>query len=36
MTAATADEVLEALSHGLSQWLDLSFFSGRWNLSHGA
>lgn len=35
MSAATADEVLEALSEGLASWLDLSLFSGRWNLSHG-
>jgi len=29
--AATAREIL---SDGLGQWLDLSLFSGRWNLSH--
>ncbi|MGH7574510.1 MAG: phosphoenolpyruvate--protein phosphotransferase [Longimicrobiales bacterium] len=31
--AATPDEVVEVLGQGLSRWLDLSLFSGRWNLS---
>ncbi|HEY8468231.1 MAG TPA: hypothetical protein VIL18_01250, partial [Longimicrobiales bacterium] len=33
MTRATADEVVEVLTAGISRWLDLSLFSGRWNLS---
>lgn len=33
LDAATPDEVVEALGQGLSRWLDLSLFSGRWNLS---
>ena len=33
LDAATADEVVETLSHGLARFLDLSLFSGRWNLS---
>ena len=32
-SAATADEVVACLTRGLSRWLDLSLFSGRWNLS---
>jgi phosphotransferase system enzyme I (PtsI) len=33
LDAATASEVVEILTKGISQWLDLSLFSGRWNLS---
>lgn len=33
LDAATPDEVVEVLGQGLSRWLDLSLFSGRWNLS---
>ncbi len=33
LNAATPAEVIEALTRGLSRWLDLSLFSGRWNLS---
>jgi len=33
LDAATAEEVVETLSRGLSRFLDLSLFSGRWNLS---
>ena len=33
LTRATPDEVEEVLSAGISRWLDLSLFSGRWNLS---
>ena len=33
LDAATAGEVAEILTHGISKWLDLSLFSGRWNLS---
>jgi phosphoenolpyruvate-protein phosphotransferase (PTS system enzyme I) len=32
LSAATADEVIAILSDELSRWLDLSLFSGRWNL----
>jgi phosphoenolpyruvate-protein phosphotransferase (PTS system enzyme I) len=31
--AATADEVIAILSDDLARWLDLSMFSGRWNLA---
>lgn len=31
--AATTKAVVAALSDGLSRWLDLSLFAGRWNLS---
>jgi phosphotransferase system enzyme I (PtsI) len=34
--AAAADEVIEVLTDGLSQWVDLSLFSGRWNVSSAA
>ena len=33
LDAASANEVIEILTHGISKWLDLSLFSGRWNLS---
>jgi len=33
LDASTANEVIEILTHGISKWLDLSLFSGRWNLS---
>ena len=33
LDASTAAEVVEILTNGISQWLDLSLFSGRWNLS---
>jgi phosphotransferase system enzyme I (PtsI) len=33
LQAATPKDVIEALTRGLSRWLDLSMFSGRWNLS---
>jgi phosphoenolpyruvate-protein phosphotransferase (PTS system enzyme I) len=33
LDAATPNEVVEILTHGISKWLDLSLFSGRWNLS---
>lgn len=33
LRADTASEVTEILAHGISKWLDLSLFSGRWNLS---
>jgi phosphotransferase system enzyme I (PtsI) len=33
LRAATADEVIAILTDGLSQWLDLSLFAGRWNMS---
>ena len=33
MTKATTDEVVDSLTRGISEWLDLSLFSGRWNLS---
>ncbi len=33
LDAATAPEVVEILTKGISNWLDLSLFSGRWNLS---
>jgi phosphotransferase system enzyme I (PtsI) len=33
LDAATASEVVEILTRGISKWLDLSLFSGRWNLS---
>jgi phosphoenolpyruvate-protein kinase (PTS system EI component) len=33
LDAATAAEVVEILTEGISQWIDLSLFSGRWNLS---
>jgi phosphotransferase system enzyme I (PtsI) len=36
MQAATAAEVVEVLSRRISCWLDLSLFSGRWNLSSAA
>jgi phosphotransferase system enzyme I (PtsI) len=31
--AATPDDVVAVLSRGLANWLDLTLFSGRWNLS---
>jgi phosphotransferase system enzyme I (PtsI) len=33
LEAGTTEEVTEALTNGLSRWLDLSLFSGRWSLS---
>jgi phosphoenolpyruvate-protein phosphotransferase (PTS system enzyme I) len=33
LDAATPNEVVEILTQGISNWLDLSLFSGRWNLS---
>ncbi|MBI4544902.1 MAG: phosphoenolpyruvate--protein phosphotransferase [Gemmatimonadetes bacterium] len=33
LEAATAEEVTDLLVRGISRWLDLSLFSGRWNLS---
>jgi signal transduction protein with GAF and PtsI domain len=33
LSAATPDEVVATLTRGLSQHLDLSLFSDRWNLS---
>ena len=33
LDASTPGEVVEILTKGISQWLDLSLFSGRWNLS---
>ena len=33
LRAPTPDAVVTILTRGLSQWLDLSLFSGRWNLS---
>jgi phosphotransferase system enzyme I (PtsI) len=34
MNAPDAATARSILSDGLGQWLDLSLFSGRWNLSH--
>jgi hypothetical protein len=31
--AGTPDDVVRILTRGLAEWLDLSLFSGRWNLS---
>jgi phosphoenolpyruvate-protein phosphotransferase (PTS system enzyme I) len=36
LRASTPGAVVEILTKGLSQWLDLSLFSGRWNLSSDA
>ncbi|HUP88038.1 MAG TPA: phosphoenolpyruvate--protein phosphotransferase [Longimicrobiales bacterium] len=36
LDASTPNEVIEILTQGISQWLDLSLFSGRWNLSSSA
>jgi phosphotransferase system enzyme I (PtsI) len=33
LDASSPGEVVEILMKGISQWLDLSLFSGRWNLS---
>lgn len=33
LDASTPAEVVEILTNGISKWLDLSLFSGRWNLS---
>jgi phosphotransferase system enzyme I (PtsI) len=33
LDASSAPEVVEILTNGISKWLDLSLFSGRWNLS---
>ena len=33
LEAASPAEVVEILTKGISQWLDLSLFTGRWNLS---
>ncbi|MGQ0561681.1 MAG: phosphoenolpyruvate--protein phosphotransferase [Gemmatimonadota bacterium] len=33
LDAATPNEVVEILTHGIAKWIDLSLFSGRWNLS---
>ena len=35
LQAATSDEVLDLLTNEISRFLDLSFFSGRWNLAPG-
>jgi phosphotransferase system enzyme I (PtsI) len=34
--AATPQQVVEALRDGLDEWLDLSLFTDRWNLSPAA
>jgi phosphotransferase system enzyme I (PtsI) len=36
LRAATPQEVVEVLTGGLTRWLDLTLFAGRWNLSAGA
>jgi phosphotransferase system enzyme I (PtsI) len=36
LDAASANEVVEILTRGISNWLDLSLFSGRWSLSPSA
>jgi phosphotransferase system enzyme I (PtsI) len=36
LDAASANEVIEILTRGISKWVDLSLFSGRWNLSPSA
>jgi phosphotransferase system enzyme I (PtsI) len=36
LDASSAAEVVEILTNGISKWLDLSLFSGRWNLSASA
>ncbi|MGQ0812919.1 MAG: phosphoenolpyruvate--protein phosphotransferase [Gemmatimonadota bacterium] len=36
LDAATPNEVVEILTQEISKWLDLSLFSGRWNLSPSA
>jgi phosphotransferase system enzyme I (PtsI) len=36
LDAASPQEVIEILTKGISQWLDLSLFTGRWNLSPNA
>jgi phosphotransferase system enzyme I (PtsI) len=36
LVAPTPEAVVKALGNGLARWLDLSLFSGRWNLSPGA
>ncbi|HEX6558882.1 MAG TPA: phosphoenolpyruvate--protein phosphotransferase, partial [Longimicrobiales bacterium] len=36
LDASSANEVIEILTHGISKWLDLSLFSGRWNVSQSA
>lgn len=33
LDASSPNEVVEILTQGISKWLDLSLFSGRWNLS---
>jgi phosphoenolpyruvate-protein phosphotransferase (PTS system enzyme I) len=33
LAASSPDEVVDTLRRGVSQWLDLSLFSGRWSLS---
>ncbi|MGH7482299.1 MAG: phosphoenolpyruvate--protein phosphotransferase [Longimicrobiales bacterium] len=33
VSAASPDEVIETLTAAISEWLDLSLFSGRWNVS---
>ena len=33
LEASSPGEVVEILTNGISKWLDLSLFSGRWNLS---
>lgn len=33
LKAGNTDEITTILTEGISQWLDLSLFSGRWNLS---
>lgn len=33
LDARSADEVVRILTEGITEWLDMSMFSGRWNLS---
>ena len=33
LEASSASEVVEIITKGISKWIDLSLFSGRWNLS---
>jgi phosphotransferase system enzyme I (PtsI) len=35
LRAATPQEVVGVLTRGISRWLDLTLFAGRWNLSEG-
>jgi len=34
LQASTAEEVTSILTEQIERWLDLSFFSGRWNPTH--